>query len=65
MAFALRVRALREAADLTQTAVAATAGMSRPYYAQVESGRHSVSIDRIFAIADALGVPVGELFTGQ
>lgn len=65
IAFANRVRTVREAAGLTQTEVARAAGMSRPYYVQVESGRHSVSIDLIFAIADALSVTAGELFAEE
>jgi transcriptional regulator with XRE-family HTH domain len=61
-AFAQRLRTLRATAGLTQTALAKAAGMDRSYYAEVEAGQHSVSIDRIFSIADALGVPAYLLF---
>lgn len=61
-AFARRLRTLRTTAGLTQTAMAKAAGMDRSYYAEVETGQHSVSLDRIFAIADALGVPAHALF---
>jgi transcriptional regulator with XRE-family HTH domain len=62
-AFAERIKALREAAGLTQTELAKRAGIDRSYYAEVEAGQHSVSIDRVFAIADALDVPAHLLFT--
>ena len=62
-AFAERIKALREASGLTQTALAKRAGIDRSYYAEVEAGQHSVSIDRVFAIADALDVPARLLFT--
>jgi transcriptional regulator with XRE-family HTH domain len=61
-AFAERIRALRAAAGLTQTELARRADIDRSYYAEVEAGLHSVSIDRIFAIADALNVPPQDLF---
>lgn len=61
-AFARRLRTLRETAGLTQTAMAKAAGMDRSYYAEIETGQHSVSLDRIFSIADALGLPAHALF---
>jgi len=61
-AFAQRLRSLREAAGLTQTAMAKAAGIDRSYYVEVETGQHSVSLDRIFSIADALGLPAHALF---
>ncbi|MFI0374202.1 helix-turn-helix domain-containing protein [Actinomadura sp. 1N219] len=48
-------------AGLTQTEPARRADIDRSYYAEVETGLHSVSIDRIFAIADALNVSPREL----
>lgn len=30
----------------------------------VEGGKNNVSLDKVFALADALGVDVEELFTG-
>jgi transcriptional regulator with XRE-family HTH domain len=61
-AFAERIRVLRAAAGFTQTGLARRAGIDRSYYAEVEAGLHSVSIDRIFAIADALNVSPRDLF---
>ncbi|MFI7392048.1 helix-turn-helix domain-containing protein [Streptomyces tendae] len=62
LAFGRRLRALRTRAGLSQTAVAAAAGMDRSFYAEVEAAIHSVSVDRIPALARALGVGPHELF---
>ncbi|WJV51703.1 helix-turn-helix domain-containing protein [Streptomyces flavofungini] len=35
--------------------------LDRSFYAEVESARHSVSVDRLYAIADGLGVSVHDL----
>ncbi|QKW43796.1 MULTISPECIES: helix-turn-helix domain-containing protein [Streptomyces] len=62
LVFGRRLRDLRTRAGLTQTAVAAAAGMDRSFYAEVEAAVHSVSVDRIPALAKALGVTASELF---
>ncbi len=62
-AFAERIKSLRETAGLTQTELARRAGIDRSYYAEVEAGLHSVSTDRIVAIADALDASPRDLFT--
>ncbi len=62
VAFGLRLRRLRTEADLSQTAVASAAGLDRSYYAHVEAGRYSISIDKVFKIADALKVDPSHLF---
>lgn len=36
----------------------------RAFYVNVEGGKNNVSLDKVFALADALGVDVEELFTG-
>ncbi|MFJ7237640.1 helix-turn-helix domain-containing protein [Streptomyces olivaceus] len=62
LAFAARLRALRRRAGLTQTATAQAAGMDRSFYAEVEAAVHSVSVDRIPALAQALSVQPYKLF---
>jgi transcriptional regulator with XRE-family HTH domain len=42
--------------------LAEQAGLHRTYVGSVERGEHNVSLDNIFALADALHVPVAELF---
>lgn len=57
-----RIRDLREDARISQAAVADAAGLSRPFYVGVEAGRRNVSLDYLFAIADALGVEASAFF---
>lgn len=61
-AFGRRLRELRTAAGRTQTSVAAEAVMDRSFYANVEAGKNNVSLEKIFSLADALGVDVVDLF---
>jgi transcriptional regulator with XRE-family HTH domain len=61
-AFGLRLRELRANADRTQASVAAEAGVDRAFYVNVENGKNNISLDKIFALADALSVDVAELF---
>lgn len=63
LAFGRRLRTLRERAGLSQTALASKAGLDRSFYVEVEHGRHSISVDRLHALAAALGVEVHRLFT--
>jgi len=63
-AFGRRLRELRTAAGRTQTGLAAEAGIDRSFYWNVEAGKNNISLEKIFALADALGVDVAELFRG-
>lgn len=63
-AFGRRLRELRTEADRTQVSIAAEAGMDRAFYVNVEGGKNNISLDKIFSLADALGVDVAELFRG-
>jgi transcriptional regulator with XRE-family HTH domain len=58
-----RMRELRKRAGLTQQAVADAAGLTRQFYVTVEAGRRTLSLDNVFAIADALSVDPREFFT--
>ncbi|MET8291494.1 helix-turn-helix transcriptional regulator [Streptomyces sp. NPDC005132] len=57
-----RLKDLRGAAGLSQAQLAQAAGMNRVFYVGVEGGRRNVSVDKVFALADALKVDVAELF---
>lgn len=61
-AFGRRLRAVREEKGMSQAAVAKAARIDRSFYSEVETGRHSVSVDRLHDIADVLGVAVADLF---
>ena len=57
-----RLRQLRAARRLSQEAVARRAGMDRSYYTEIELGKSSPSVDKLWDIAAAIGVPIMELF---
>ncbi len=61
-AFGRRLRELRETKGMTQTSLAAAAGLNRSFYVRVEHGQHSISVDRLYAIATALDVDIRQLF---
>ncbi|MEU9959846.1 helix-turn-helix transcriptional regulator [Streptomyces sp. NPDC050982] len=58
-----RLRDLRTAAPYTQAGLATAAGMDRAFYVGVEGGRRNISLDKLFALADALHVDIRDLFT--
>lgn len=55
------IRALRERAGLTLSELAVAAGVGKSTLSQLESGRGNPSIETLWAIARALGVPFGRL----
>jgi transcriptional regulator with XRE-family HTH domain len=57
----LAIRSAREAAGLTQQALAASSQLQRSYVAGVEIGSRNVSVLNLARIARALGLDVGEL----
>lgn len=56
-----RVRALREAAGLSQAALAERTNIQRPNVSRIESGKHVPSLETLERIARAFGVRVAEL----
>lgn len=58
------LRELREARGLTQTALAASAGMHRQVVAKLELGTNEPSWPSVIKLAEALGVNVS-VFTGK
>ena len=57
------IRKLRFFADeMTQQELAEKAGASRQTIHAVEAGKYSPSLELAFRIADAFGVPIGEVF---
>lgn len=56
-----QLRVHRHAAGLTQEQLAINAGLDRSFYVDVENGHHSLTVDRLFAIADALGISAHRL----
>lgn len=63
--FGRRVRELRKARGYSQERFAAASGLDRSYYGAVERGERNVSLENIAVIAQALDVPIKELFTSE
>ena len=55
------IRGLRVARGLTQEALALQSGVTRNVLIDVERGRRGLLYERLFDIADALGVPAKRL----
>ncbi|RIS00116.1 helix-turn-helix domain-containing protein [Mycobacteroides abscessus] len=59
----VRIRNERLRQGLTQEQLALSSGVTRDVLIDVEHGRRGLLYERLFDIADALGVPVSELIT--
>ncbi|MEJ1250518.1 helix-turn-helix transcriptional regulator [Denitratimonas tolerans] len=62
--FGRRIRALREAAGISQEELASRCGLHRTYVGSVERGERNISLENIVTIARALGVDPGSLLEG-
>lgn len=62
--FGLKVQYYRKLKGMTQEAFADKVGISWSYLAKIESPTRAfgVSMDKLFAIAEALDIPVANLF---
>jgi transcriptional regulator with XRE-family HTH domain len=60
--FGDRVRELRRRKGISQEALADLAGLHRTYLGGIERGERNPDLVNIGRIADALGVPLAELF---
>jgi transcriptional regulator with XRE-family HTH domain len=61
----LRIRVQRQAANLTQTALADQLGVTFQQVQKYEKGVNRVSAGRLTKIADVLGVTIGALISGD
>lgn len=57
------VRAVREAAGMTQAELARQVGVTRQTLIAIEQGRYSPTLELAFQIARAFGVGLDDLFT--
>jgi transcriptional regulator with XRE-family HTH domain len=56
-----RIRALREARDLSLSALAAQAGIGKGSLSELETGQRNPTLDTLYAVAAPLGVPLSAL----
>lgn len=59
--FGQNVRRVRQQVGLSQEELAFRAKLHRTYISSIERGVRNVSLENIFAIAEALEIPPGEL----
>ena len=59
--FAKNVRLARAGRGLSQEGLALEAGVNRTYLSAVERSEQNISIDNVFRIAQALGLPAWQL----
>ena len=62
MTFGKAVRKLRSDRGISQEEFAELCGLHRTYISDVELGKRNVSLENIGRIADALNMPLSELF---
>jgi transcriptional regulator with XRE-family HTH domain len=62
---ALRIRDLRDIAGFTADQVAQKTGIPLDEYEAYETGTHDFSFSHLFNIAEALGVDISDLLTGE
>jgi len=60
--FGVRVKTLRVAKEMSQEAFAQQAGIDRSYYGRIERSAANPTLKNIAAIAEALEMPIVELF---
>lgn len=60
----IRVRQLRDEADLSQERLAELAEMHRTYISSIERGQQNISLTILIRLATALEVSLEKLFTG-
>jgi ribosome-binding protein aMBF1 (putative translation factor) len=59
--FGQQLRKARRVKGWTQTDLAARAGLDRSHLSEIEHGKHAITIERVYALADALDVPISTL----
>ena len=60
--FGNEIRKQRKSLGLSQEELAARAGLHRTYIGMIERAEKNITLENIAKIADALGVPICELF---
>lgn len=59
--FGANLRRIRRAADVTQDRLAELTGIDGSYIARLEAGANTPGLDKVYALATALGCGIDEL----
>lgn len=59
---ARQIRTVRKQQNLSQIDLAVMVGIDRAYLSEIENGHANVSVNILYAIADALNVSITKLF---
>ena len=62
--FAKNLRVARAERGLSQEALALEAGVNRTYLSAVERSEQNISLDNVYRISEALGIPAWQLLQG-
>ena len=65
MAVALRVRERRLELGISQEELAVRAGLHRTYVSDIERGNRNIAITNVVRLADALELPVADVFSAD
>lgn len=57
------IRTIRKQQHLTQIDLAVIVGIDRAYLSEIENGRTNITINLLYAIADALNTPIVQLLS--
>ena len=60
-----RIAAVRRARGWSQERLAEAAGIETSYVARIEAGTRRATLDKVVALADALGIPIARLFAPE
>lgn len=57
------IRDLRKRQNLSQIDLAVTVGIDRAYLSEIENGKTNITINTLYAIADALNTPITDILS--
>lgn len=59
-----RIVEMRKRQGISQTQLALMSDINKGYLSEIENGISNISLNKLFRIADSLGIPPAELFSG-
>lgn len=65
VAFGLKLRQMRKKAGMTQSELAEKTGMTRVYMGLIERGETSITLEKVYRLAEALDCEIYDLLPNQ